>query len=452
MELKLLALVGLLITVGIPIYILLKIKKSSTSDTTKLFDDLKLSIDQKLSSQRIEINSTLQGQIKTLSDTLGQNQRISSESQSKSIDTLNTSLNDKQDLLTKNIETQMKQLQESFKTLQENNNQRLESVRDTVDRQLKSIQETNEKKLGEMQKTVDEKLQTTLENRLSESFKQVSEQLKSVYEGLGEMKKLASNVGDLKNVLSNVKNRGILGEIQLENILADILTPEQYRKQFIINPESRKDEKVDCAVKMPGEKGECVYLPIDSKFPGDTYAKLQEAYDTGNKDLIDTAWKELEKRIEQEAKSISQKYICVPHTTNFAIMFLPFEGLYAEVARHNIIEKIQTAYHVTIAGPSTMAAMLFSLQMGFRTLQIQKASNDVWKILGAVKTEFDTFGKALDAAKKKIDQAGNDIDALVGTRTRAIQRKLRTVETLSIPESQMLLNTPDITDETEEDK
>ncbi len=240
------------------------------------------------------------------------------------------------------------------------------------------------------------------------------------------MQTIAAGVGDLKKVLSNVKTRGILGEIQLGAILGEILTPEQYATEIATVPNSR--EHVEFAVKLPAADDGYIYLPIDSKFPGDTFAALQDAYSGGNTDEIKLAYKQLESVIKKCANDIHDKYICPPYTTSFAIMFLPFEGLYAEAVNHGLVEVLQREYSVNIAGPSTMAAMLNSLQMGFRTLQIQKHSNEVWDILGAVKTEFDTFEKVFESAKTRIRQLDEEMDKLIGVRTRAIRRKLRSVQ------------------------
>ena len=281
--------------------------------------------------------------------------------------------------------------------------------------------------LDEIRGTVDEKLSKTLEDNLSRSFQRVSKQLEDVYKGLGEMQSLASGVGDLKKVLSNVKTRGILGEIQLGAILQEILSPEQYETEIPTIPGSR--EHVEFAIRLPGDGERCVYLPIDSKFPGDTFAALQDAYETGSRERIDAAKKQLEQVIRGCAKDIRDKYIEPPYTTNFAILFLPFEGLYAEVVNSaDLVERLQREYHINVAGPSTMAAILNALQMGFQTLAIQKRSDEVWRILGAVKTEFDKFSEVLQKAQKSLQGAEKHLDTLIGTRSSAIQRKLRDVE------------------------
>lgn len=332
---------------------------------------------------------------------------------------------------------QQKMLSESFnrmelrfKTYESVNEQKLEAIRETVSKKLSDISNENSQKLDEMRKTVDEKLQKTLEDKMSQSFKMVSERLEQVYKGLGEMQTLAVGVGDLKKVLSNVKTRGILGEIQLGAILKQILSPEQYDENIATVPDSKN--VVEFAVKMPSGDGQFVYLPIDSKFPQDAYLDLQKAYEDANPDEIKQASNVLVTRLKAFAKDIRTKYVEVPYTTDFAIMFLPFEGLYAEAVNTNgLVEFLQREYHINIAGPSTMAALLNSIQMGFKTLAIQKRSQEVWKILGAVKTEFDKFEKVIEAAQTRINQANKELDTLVGTRTRAIQRQLRSVEALT---------------------
>lgn len=295
-----------------------------------------------------------------------------------------------------------------------------------LDENFSRLRQENAQQIENIRKTVDEKLQDTLETKLTQSFGLVNERLEQVYKGLGEMQTIASNVGDLKKILSNVKTRGILGEVQLGGILEQILSPEQYEENVATRPGS--SERVEFAVKLPGSgAGETVYLPIDAKFPGDTYSALQEAYDTGDKAEIELVRKRLLTRIASEGKDICDKYIAVPYTTDFAVMFLPFEGLYAEVVRNGMIEMLQRKYRVTIAGPTTMAALLNSLQMGFNTLAIEKRSNEVWKLLASVRSEFDTFADVLQSTQHRLNQANADLDRLVGVRTRQIQRKLRNV-------------------------
>jgi DNA recombination protein RmuC len=318
--------------------------------------------------------------------------------------------------------------EQRLKSFEFNNEQKLEAIRQTVERRLVSMQTDNAQKLDEMRKIVDEKLQQTLENKVAQSFKLVNERLEQVYKGLGEMQTLATGVGDLKKVLSNVKTRGMLGEIQLGAILEEILAPEQYVTNAVTKLGSA--ERVEYAVKLPTDDGAPVYLPIDSKFPADLYSNLQDAYESGSPEAIAAAVGLLTQRIKQEASKIRDKYLDPPNTTDFAIMFLPFEGLYAEVVNRGLVEELQRTYRVNIAGPSTMAALLNSLQMGFRTFAIQKRSSEVWRVLGAVKTEFQKFSNVLASSRKRLQQVDDDLEQLIGTRTRAITRNLRAVEQL----------------------
>lgn len=317
------------------------------------------------------------------------------------------------------------------------NEKRLEAIRITIENRLSSIQQDNNQQLEKMRETVDEKLQKTLESRISESFKVVSERLEQVYKGLGEMQTLANGVGDLKKVLSNVKSRGVLGEIQLGAILEEILIKEQYEANVITKKGTQSF--VEYAIKLPGD-GTPVYLPIDAKFPADAYSNLLEAYEKGDLSEIESCKSTLIKRIKSFAKDIQDKYIDPPNTTEFAIMFLPFEGLYAEVVRLGLIEDLQRLYKVNISGPTTMAALLNSLQMGFKTLAIQKRSSEVWDVLGAVKTEFAKFSTVLESAQNRIEQANSELDKLIGVRTRQIQRRLKDVEALENPDAQAILS------------
>ena len=317
-------------------------------------------------------------------------------------------------------------------------NENLESIRKAMVTQLGGIREENNRQLEQMRQTVDEKLQKTLNDRITQSFQLVNERLEQVYAGLGEMKTLASGVGDLKKVLSNVKTRGVLGEVQLGAILEQILAPEQYAANVKTRP--RSTHFVEYAVKLPGADEDTVWLPIDAKFPADAYAQLLDAYDSGDPDAVKAAGSILEQRIKAFARDIRDKYVAPPYTTDFGIMFLPIEGLYAEVVRRGLIETLQNEYHINIAGPTTMAALLNSLQMGFKTLAIQKRSGEVWKLLGAVKTEFDRFGAVVESAQKKLESAGLELDKLVGVRTQQIQRKLANVTSLPETEAAALLD------------
>ena len=391
-----------LLLIVLVLLMMLLLRPQQQIDTQVIAD----SVSKDQSQLRQEINSNLMSQIGTLSQTLNAAQESASKAQRENL----------------------KDISNHFQQLRQEVTENLENVRKSVDDRLRDIQQS-----------VDEKLQKTLEDKMTNSFKMVSERLEQVYKGLGEMQHIASSVGDLKKVLSNTKTRGIVGEIQLDAILQEILTPDQYDKEVATRPGS--SERVEFAIKLPGnEAGGSVYLPIDAKFPGETYAALQDAYMGGDKTQIDLAYKNLEIFIKQSAKSIREKYVEPPYTTNFAILFLPFEGLYAEVVNRNLIEVLQREYAVNIAGPSTMAAMLNALQMGFRTLQIQKRSDEVWKTLSAVKTEFETFGAVFKKAQDRIKQLDQEMDKLVGTRSRAIERKLRSVQSIELDQADRIID------------
>ena len=342
------------------------------------------------------------------------------------------------------------QQQQRLAALTADNEKRMSDMRSAVETKLGAIQQDNAAKLEQMRATVDEKLQSTLETRLGQSFKLVSDRLEAVQRGLGEMQSLAAGVGDLKRVLTNVKKRGIFGEVQLGALLEDMLTAEQYGTNVITVPGS--NDRVEFAIRMPGQdEGEHVYLPIDAKFPVEDYQRLLDAQEAGDADAAQAAGRALEVRVREEAKRIHDKYVAPPHTTDFAVLYLPTEGLYAEVIRRpGLFENLQRDHRVTVAGPTTLSALLNSLQMGFRTLAIAKRSSEVWKILGAVKNEFGKFGVVLDKTRKQLDTVRNSIDS-AGQRTRAIERKLRNVESLSGGADEALLeDIPDI-DETDSD-
>ncbi len=316
----------------------------------------------------------------------------------------------------------------------------VKEIKDSVEKQLKTIREDNTRQLEEMRQTVDEKLQKTLNERLSQSFETVGKQLQAVQEGLGEMRNLATDVGGLKKVLSNVKMRGNIGEIQLEMLLEQILAPEQYEAN--VKTKASSSDLVEFAIKLPGrgDYGDTVWLPIDAKFPKETYEQIIEAFEEGDTNKIKKTQKNMENVIKKMAKDIRDKYIDPPHTTDFGIMFLPFEGIYAEVVRNTaLVETIQRDYKIIVTGPTTLAAILNSLQMGFKTLAIQKRSSEVWQVLGAVKKEFGNFGDLMGRAQKNIRTGLNQLDNVMGVRTRAIQRKLRSVEVLSEAESKKIL-------------
>ena len=340
-------------------------------------------------------------------------------------------------LLQKNLgDTLNTQLQ----ALGEGNARRMAEVRDTLDQQLQQLQKTNAAKLDEMRQTVDEKLQTTLEARLSESFKQVAERLEQVHQGLGHMKTLAQGVGDLQRVLSNVKTRGIFGEVQLEALLEQVLTIEQYGKQVETKP--RSNQRVDFAIKLPGrsDDGTAVWLPIDAKFPREDYERLLDAQDRADPMAAEASAKAMESRIRQEAKSIAESYLAPPHTTDFAILFLPVEGLYAEVLRRpGLMDSLQRDYRVTLAGPTTLLAILNSLHMGFRTLALEKQASEVWKVLGAVKTEFDRYGEWVAKVREQVQKAADTLDR-ADTRSKQMRRVLKGVEAL--PEAEALARLP----------
>ncbi len=391
--------VALIAEAAVIVIILLKNNKNNQN-----IDDNSEKIKQEFDNLRRELNSSTVNNIKIMSDMINQNQNN----------------------MAKNQTEKLSQMEQRLKTFSLENEQKLENIRTVVEKRLTYLQEDNNKQLEKVRETVDEKLQKTLDNKLNKSFELVNQRLEQVYKGLGEMQNLAVGVGDLKKVLSNVKTRGILGEIQLSAILKEILAPEQYEE----NVATKKGSKnvVEFAIKLPGNDDGFVYLPIDSKFPGDTYQALREALEEGDKVRADTAAKALVTRIKQEAKDIRDKYISPPETTDFAIMFLPFEGLYSEVVNRGLVEILQRDYKVNIAGPSTMAALLNSLQMGFKTLAVQKRSAEVWKVLGDVKKEFDTFSSVLDKTQQRINQANTELDKLIGVRTRQIQKKLSAVQ------------------------
>ncbi|MBQ1705699.1 MAG: DNA recombination protein RmuC [Clostridia bacterium] len=345
----------------------------------------------------------------------------------------------RQDLLIHSMESSIAKMQSQQHDDMMQTDQKLDHMRRGLAEGLDKISSNNQQQLDGIRKTVDEKLQETLDRKLSDSFQLVSQRLEQVYKGLGEMQNLAVGVGDLKKVLSNVKTRGILGEIQLGAILEQMLAPEQYATNVATKPGSQNN--VEYAIRMPGSGGEPVWLPVDAKFPLDAYEQLLAAYDAADPGLVDAAQKQLFQRVKGFAKDVRNKYIDPPNTTDFAILFIPTEGLYAELIRGGMAEVLQREYKVTLAGPTTMAALLNSLQMGFKTLAIQKRSSEVWKILGAVKTEFDNFATVLESTKNRLNQANDDLDRLVGVRTRQIQRTLKNVE--SLPSAGLLDELPE---------
>lgn len=388
--------------------------------------------DEKLASLRRDITASVDQTVHSLGGVITQNQQAFNETLNRNLneklETVDKNLNGRMDALQQTVTRRLYEQEQRIDSLSQKNEQRLTQIRETVELRLQTLTDKNDQRLDQMRGIVEEKLEKTLNDRMTESFKQVSDRLEQVYKGLGEMQSLAAGVGDLKKVLTNVKQRGILGELQLGAILRDILSPEQYEE----NVETKKGsgKRVEFAIKLPADDGRYVYLPIDSKFPGDTYAALADAYEAGDKAQIDAAARVLTETIRKEAKDISDKYIDPPATTDFAILFLPFEGLYAEAVNRGMVEKLQHDYKINLAGPSTMAALLNSLQMGFKTLAIQKRSSEVWDTLSAVKVEFGKFADVLDKARNRIRQADDELDKLVSVRTKAINRKLRNVTVL----------------------
>lgn len=390
---------AVIVLIVLAIIIILKMSRSGGIGQA---GELRRDIREEMSRSRRETAESVQGSVKRMSEMISQNQMESAEAQSRRLLELN------------------KQLAATSMGIE----QRLENIRISMERKVDTMTEENNRQLTEMRNTVDEKLQKTLEDRIGRSFRQVSDTLEQVTRGLGEMQTLAAGVGDLKKVLSNVKTRGIVGEIQLGAILAQMLAPDQYEENVAVKGGS---ERVEFAVKFPGEGDAPVYLPIDSKFPADAYTNLLDAYDTGDRQLIKTAADGLRSAVLKAAKDIKTKYINPPATTEFAIMFLPFEGLYAEVLRQGIVDTLQRDYRINIAGPTTMSAMLNSFQMGFRSLALQKQSGQVWDTLAKVRNEFDKFGDVLVKTQSRMEQTQKDLEALVGVRTRSIQRALKNV-------------------------
>lgn len=401
---QILLLVILVIAIVLAILVVLLWSKLNRIEQHSPQDALRRELEQQLFGLKQDVGAGIQSlggsnvqAIAQLSELLKDNQRMAMEAQRQ----------------------QLEQLEKSMRTKQEN--------------MLFILKE----QLEEIRGTVDEKLQTTLEKRISESFKTVSSQLEQVYKGLGEMQSLANDVGGLKKIMSGVKTRGNLGEYQLAAILAEILAPEQYATNVATVPKS--SERVEFAVKLPHEDG-TVYLPIDSKFPAETYAQLRDAQESGDRKAVEAAYKNLEAVIKSEAKDIRTKYVAVPYTTNFAIMFLPAEGLYAEVVSRGMVELLQRDYQVNVAGPSTMAALLNSLQMGFKTLAIQQKSNYAWEVLGAVKTEFGKFEESLTKMQRYLDSTSKELDNLITTRSNQMSKRLRDVERLDDLEAARLLD------------
>jgi DNA recombination protein RmuC len=433
--LEFLTIILLVLVAGVLILLFILLKRSPDTRRTLQFE-----------TQLSSLEKTQEKTERTLKEEIAKNRDESSGNAKHLREEVSNSLKSLNDSLLKQM-TNISELQEGrFKTfsgqladLTQTNEQKLDKMRNTVEERLKLLQEDNTKKLDKMRETVDEKLHATLERRLGESFKLVSDRLEMVHKGLGEMQNLAIGVGDLKKVLSNVKTRGILGEIQLGNILEQILTTEQYATNVATKKGSR--EHVEFAIKLPGkaDSGEVIYMPLDAKFPREHYDALIAAYEHGDPAAVEEAGKLLEGNIKKFAKDIKEKYIDPPHTTDFGIMFLPVEGLYAEVVRRpGLIETLQRDHKIIITGPTTLAALLNSLQMGFRTLAIEKRSSEVWMLLGAIKTEFGKFGDILDKTQKKLKEATDTIDD-ASKKSRTIEKKLKNVQELPSPEPISLL-------------
>lgn len=385
---------------------------------------------EQLRAMQGESARTTTATLRDFSAVLSENQRQTAAASTARLESIDRAGAARQKAANDALIAQLTMMETRLKNLEDSNAARLDGVRGALVQGLNTIRADNNQKLDEIRGTVEEKLQDTLQKRINESFRTVSNQLEQVYKGLGEMQNLAADVGSLKQVLSGVKTRGILGEVQLGAILEQILAPGQYAENVATVPGSAN--RVEFAIKMPGQNGN-IWLPIDAKFPGDTYAHLQAALERGDAAAAAAAAamrKALQTVLRQEAKNIHDKYIEVPYTTSFGILFLPFEGLYAEVVSSGITEALQRDYQITVAGPSTMAALLNALQMGFRTLAIQKRSGEVWTILGAVKTEFEKFGAGLQQMQRHLNQTGSDLEELIGPRSRAITRKLESVQQL----------------------
>ena len=416
-------LLALLIVVAV-LNIVILLTNSKNKNLADKFADLENDVKDYMDrSQRDTIDSVAR-QMELSSKSTRETQIALATRDSERFNMFSQTTNDSLDTLRKTVSDMTNSLDSRMTAFQKQTTAQMETIRQSTEKRMAEMQASNEKKLEEMRRTVDEKLQKTLEERINQSFKLVSDRLDRVYKSLGEMQKVGAGVEDLKKVLSNVKTRGILGEVQLGAILEEILSPEQYEVNIATKKGSA--DRVEFAVKLPGEGETPVYLPIDAKFPLDAYQNLLDAYDSADPQQLQQAVKELKTRIKGFGKDIHNKYIDVPNTTEFAIMFLPVEGLYAEAVKRGLVEELQKD-KINLAGPTTMAALLNSLQMGFRTLAIQKSSGQVSKVLGEVKTEFEKFETVLDKAQQRMQQASQELDSLVGTRTRAINRKLRDV-------------------------
>lgn len=434
MELILLGIIALLVAVNL----FLLLKQKSTSEGASTLNAL-----IKFEQQLVQIEKQAKDDTQRNREESQGSFKLQREELTKSLAQFEERFENNSRRLNEILKERFSALNEKQLRLNAEAEKRIKDVRDIVEKQLKELREDNSKQLAEVNKTVNEKLQKTLNERLSQSFEAVGKQLKSVQEGLGEMKTLATDVGGLKKVLSNVKMRGGLGEVQLAMLLENILAPDQYEAN--VKTKAGSDANVEFAIKLPGKDdvNSTVWIPVDAKFPKDVYENLQNAYEDGSQALVEQAQKEMENTIKKMAKDIRDKYLDPPKTTDFGIMFLPFEGIYAEVVRKAaLLETLQREYKIIVTGPSTLAAILNSLQMGFKTLAIQKRSSEVWSVLGEVKKEFNNFGGMMQKAQKNIQTGLNQLDDVMGKRTRAIERKLKDVSSLDENPSKPKLTSP----------
>ena len=419
---------------------IIKSRSETVNEISMLLSELEERIDHEintlndnngrsLSELRIGLNEALGIRLDAISRQLCDRQLATENAINVRLESQQKLVNDQLDNVRKSFNDSITQNESRYQSFEGNCLAQMKLINTSLETGLRQMRESNDKKLDEIRGVVDEKLQRTLNERFNENFKLINERLAEVHKGLGEMQNLAAGVGDLKRVLSNVKTRGNLGELQLGAILEEILSPEQYERNFDAKKQN-STERVEFAVKMPSDSDGSVYLPIDSKFPADIYSTLIDAYDSGDPDSVASARKTLTDTLKGCAKSIRDKYINPPRTTDFAIMFLPTEGLYAEAVRLGLIEKLQHDYRINIAGPSTMVVLLNSLRMGFQTVAIQKRSREVWKILANIKKEFQTFNDILEKTQKNLNSANSELDKMIGVRTRAILRTLKDVETI----------------------
>ena len=413
-----------LLVVSVVMNIIILISSQSNKNLADKFNELENDVKDYIDRNQRDMLDSVNRQLESANKASMETQVALSTRESERFSLFSQTTNENLNTLRKTVGEMTDSLDNRMTAFQKQTTAQMETIRQSTEKRMADMQASNEKKLEEMRRTVDEKLQKTLDERISQSFNLVNERLERVYKSLGEMQKVGAGVEDLKKVLSNVKTRGILGEVQLGAILEEILSPEQY--EVNIATKKGSSDRVEFAVKLPGDGDTPVYLPVDAKFPLDAYQNLLDAYESADPVQVQLAVKELKTRIKGFGKDIHNKYIDVPNTTEFAIMFLPVEGLYAEAVKRGLVEELQKD-KINLAGPTTMAALLNSLQMGFRTLAIQKSSGQVWKVLGEVKSEFANFEAILDSTQKRMQQASQELDKLIGVRTRAINRKLRDV-------------------------